>query len=310
MNITLRQVQAFLAVAELGSFSRAAERLGISQPVLSIHVRELEKQLGLRLLDRTTRRTVVTDGARDFERAIRATIEQFNEVVKIAADVARARFGRLCIAAPPTFSTIIMAPAIAEFRSAYPEIQIVLLDTLEAIEGVVANGRSDLGIGTFSSTEDTVDRTLLMKDKLCAIVAKKSSVALKQTIDWDELDGLPLIGLSNESGLRRLVDSSFEQAGVSPAYKFTLSSIDTTLSFVEADLGVAVLPSYVLALRDNRSIVAVELISPTVTREISIITRRGRSITPAAQKLISIIRKWIRLSFPGTPPDTSPMEIC
>ena len=309
MNITLRQVQAFLAVAELGSFSRAAERLGISQPVLSIHVRELEKQLGLRLLDRTTRRTVVTDGARDFEQAIRTTIEQFDEVVKIAADVAKARSGRLCIAAPPTLSTIIMAPAIAEFRSAYPEVQIVLLDTLEAIEAVVANGRADVGIGTFSSTEDTVDRTLLMKDKLCAIVAKKSSLASKPAIDWGELDGLPLIGLSNESGIRRLVDSSFEQAGLSSAYKFTLGSINTTLSFVEVDLGVAVLPSYVLALRGNRSIVAVELISPTVTREISIITRRSRSITPAAQKFISIIRKWIRLSFLGTPPDTSPTEI-
>ena len=202
-----------------------------------------------------------------------------------------------------------MAAAIAEFRSAYPEVRIVLLDTLEAIEDVVANGRADLGIGTFSSTEDTVDRTLLMKDKLCAIVVRKSSLALKPTIDWGELDGFPLIGLSNEGGLRRLVDSSFEQAGLSPAYKFTLSSINTTLSFVEADLGVAVLPSYVLALRDNRSIVAVGLISPTITREISIITRRNRSITPAAQKFISIIRKWIRLSFRGTRPETSPMEI-
>lgn len=306
MNITLRQIQAFLAVAELGSFTRAADRLGMSQPALSQLVRELEGHIGLRLVDRTTRRTEVAESAVDFEHAVRNVILQLENVVKSAMDVATLRLGRLSVAAPPTFSSIIMPPAIAEFSQAHPGVQLVLVDTSEAIEELVAKGLVDLGLGTFSPEEEAVDRNVLMRDTLNVIVSRRSPLAASHRVEWSSLNGLPLVGLTVESGIRRLVDQSFAAMALEPSYAFTVQSINTALSFVDADLGVAILPSYAMTLRGDKNIVAIELGSPTVSRDISLIKRRGRSMTPAAKRFSEIIRKWTRIKFPGNVVERTP----
>lgn len=309
MNITLRQVQAFLAVAELGSFTRAAEKLGMTQPALSLLVRELEGHLGLKLLDRTTRRSQVADGAVEIEQSIRQAYAQMEEVVRRAGDIAALRSGTLRVAAPPTFSAAIMPWAISEFRRIYPGVDITLLDTLEAIEIVIEQDRADLGVGTFSPVETTFDRTLLMKDKLCVIAPADSALAQKSMVEWNVLNGMAKIGLSTESGIRALVDRALADAGIPGAYDFTVHSINTVLSFVESGLGIAVLPSYAMALRGARRIVAIELVNPVVSREISIVKKQGRSLAPAALKFIEILRKSFRLHFPSALPETSRGEI-
>src|SRR5690348_15305386 len=88
MNISLRQIRAFLAVAELGSFTEAGERLGLSQPALSLLVRQLETQLNLRLFDRTSRRTTLTSGGREFEQSVVKVVTDLDSAVAGARDLA------------------------------------------------------------------------------------------------------------------------------------------------------------------------------------------------------------------------------
>lgn len=298
MNVTLRQIQAFLAVTELGSFTRAADRLGISQPALSQLVRDLEAQLGMRLIDRTSRRTEVAANAIDFEQAMRGLMAQFSHVVTAAANLASLKDGRLCIAAPPTFSAIVMPPAIAEFKAAHPGVHLELIDTSDAIEELVSKGMVDLGLGTFSADLDAIDRTVLMRDSLKVFASPKSTIAKKKDVAWQDLAALPKIGLSLESGIRRLVDTIFARNGIDIDYVFTVRSIATVLAFVESGLGVAVLPSYALALKGERRIQALPLNNPSVDRDICLIKRRGRSLTPAAKRFSTTVRKWTRIAFP------------
>jgi DNA-binding transcriptional LysR family regulator len=310
MNVTLRQIQAFLAVTELGSFTRAADRLGISQPALSQLVRDLEAQLGMRVIDRTSRRTEVAANAIEFEQAMRTLMTQFSDVTAAAVNLASLRDGRLCVAAPPTFSAIIMPPAIAEFKAAHPGIHLELIDTSDAIEELVAKGLVDLGLGTFSPEIDAIDRSVLMRDSLMAFVSPSSSVAKMADVSWQDLAAQPKIGLTLESGIRRLVDTIFTSQGIGLDYAFAVRSIATVLAFVEAGLGVAVLPSYALVLGGARKIKAMPLIGPSVERDICLIKRRGRSLTPAAARFSSTVRKWTKLAFrdstgslPGEQPD-------
>lgn len=298
MNITFRQIQAFLATAELCSFTRAAERLGISQPALSLLVRELEAQLGMRLIDRTSRRTEVAANAVEFEHAMRSLMLQFSSVVTAAVNLASLKEGRLCIAAPPTFSAVIMPPAIAEFKRAYPGVHVELIDTSDAIEDLVANGLVDLGLGTFSAEMKAIDRTVLISDSLTVFVSPKSGLSDRKSITWQDLAGQPKIGLTPESGIRRLIDTIFINNGVDINYAFTVRSIATALAFVDSGLGVAVLPSYALALKGERPIKAMLISGPSVTRDICLIKRRGRSLTPAATRFSAIVKKWTRVAFP------------
>ena len=299
MNITLRQIEAFLAVADLGSFTQAADRLGVTQPALSLLVRELEEQLGLRLLDRTTRRTQVSQGAVDFEYAIRNAVSQFDLVIKSATDLASLREGRVVIAAPPTFSAVTMPPAIAEFRAMHPGVEVVLIDTSQAIEELVAKGLADLGLGTFSSDEAEVDRTILMKDPLRVVTSQRPPFSEMREIKWAELATQPIIGLTRESGIRRLVDHWSSSLGIELRYSFSVQSINTALSMVNSNLGIAILPSYAMALKGERNIQTLELTHPVVEREISLIKRRGRSSSPAAVKFSQVVRKWVRNQFPS-----------
>lgn len=299
MNVTLRQIQAFLAVTELGSFTRAADRLGISQPALSQLVRDLEGQLGMRLIDRTSRRTEVAINAVEFEQTMRALMTQFSEVMTAAANLASLKDGRLCIAAPPTFSAVVMPSAIAEFKKAHPGVRIELIDTSEAIEELVSKGVVDLGLGTFSPELDSIDRTVLMRDSLKAFVSPLSPIADSHSVTWQDLSGQPKIGLTMESGIRRLVDTIFSRHGIEIEYVFSVRSIATVLAFVEAGLGVAVLPTYALSLKGDRRIKAIPLDGPSVERDICLIKRRGRSLSPAATQFSSTLRKWTRAAFPG-----------
>ena len=113
MAITLRQIQAFLAVTEQGTFTKAAERLNMAQPALSQLVRDLERELGIRVLDRTTRRVELTEGGREFHGAALKIVQDLDTAVLNATGLAERRRGRIVVAVPPLLAAVIMPPTIS-----------------------------------------------------------------------------------------------------------------------------------------------------------------------------------------------------
>ncbi len=297
-NISLRQIQAFLAVAELGSFTRAAERLNMSQPALSLLVRQIEGELSLRLFDRTSRRTELTSGGREFEQVMRRLMADFDLAIDNATALASRKRGRLVIAAPPTFSAVLLPQAIAEFQGAFPGVQIVLRDTTDNITDLVRSGEVDLGVGTISPGEGEIDRKVLVRDTLMLICHATSDLSRLDRIGWRDLDGCPLIALTRESGVRHLVDTGYQRVGLEARPAFEVSSMNTALAFVEAELGITILPTYALALARSKATLAKPLVDPEVSREICAIFRRGRSLPPSGDQFVAILRRWARRSVP------------
>lgn len=301
MSVSLKQISAFLAVAENGSFTRAAEQIGMAQPALSQMVRDLEATLGLRLFDRTTRRVELTDGGREFRDAVGKVVDDLDFAVRSVRDLAGRRRGRISVAAPPLLATILLPTIIREFNTTHPYIQIVVLDVAPRnLAEYVRTGQADCGIGTFAPGEPNIERIHLARDSLAAFFPADTP-RLPPTMRWEDLGDRPLITLTPESGIRRLVELGFETARMPFSPAFEVTHVVTALSLVEAGLGYSVLPTYAIVEPRARSLVASTLVDPGISREIVLIHGSGRSLSPAVQAFIPVLQKYSRLLQPRPP---------
>src|SRR4051812_23779186 len=149
MNVTFRQLQAFAAVAAAGSFTRAAERLHVTQSAVSVLIRELEADLGIRLFDRTTRRVEITEAGIDFRAGAEKLIADMEHAVRHTHDLVERKRGRITVAAPPLLAAAFLPRTIQAFQRAYPGIRVALIDVpTDQIVSRVKSGEADLGVGT------------------------------------------------------------------------------------------------------------------------------------------------------------------
>jgi DNA-binding transcriptional LysR family regulator len=299
VKITIKQIESFLAVAELGNFSRASKRLNVAQPALSQAIKDLEAELAVRLFDRTTRRVELTDAGREFRNSAAKALEELEHAVESVHELAERRRGRLRIAAPPLLAAVVLPQAIAEFQKRYPGISVQLADVgTEQIIDSVRNGKADCGLGTFSPAEEGIERVPLVRDSLMLFCDHRSLFNGAISVPWRELEDQPLITLTRDSGIRLLVEVGFEAAEIAlkPAYEVT--QVTTAIALVEAGLGVAVLPTYALAAARYRKVVGKLLTDPNISREVSLIHATGRSVSPAVSAFATIVRRYAQQLTP------------
>lgn len=298
MNITIRQIEAFLAVAQLGGFTRAAERIHLTQSGISVLIRELEVQLKVRLFDRTTRAVQLTEAGKEFFPFAEKAMAELQTALDNTQDLLAKKRGRLILAAPPLIASHLLPPVVAKFREKYSGVTIVLKDLLaDEILLRVRSGEVDFGIGTFHRLDDELTSTSLIADSLILVCPKGHPLAKKRRVNWKDLAGHPLISLDRHSSLRHLVDSTLEAAGCLDVPAHEVSFITTAIGMVEAGLGIAVLPSYVLLSTRHSNVNTHRIAEPTVSREISIISKRGRSLSPAAESFTDFARQYIKSSL-------------
>ena len=190
MNITLRQIQAFRTVAEFGSFTRAAERLNLAQPALSLSIRDLERELSLKLFDRTTRRVELTGAGREFLQSADKLLADLDRAVRNAQDLSERKRGRIVVAAPPLLAAMIVPAAIAEYNKAFPGIDVGLVDARnDQILEKLRSGEADCAIGTFDERADGIRREVLAQDALALFCAPSSALAKHKRVRWRDLEG-------------------------------------------------------------------------------------------------------------------------
>lgn len=291
MNVTLRHLRAFLAVASEGGFRTAAARLRIGQPALSLLVRDLEQEIGVTLFDRTTRRVEITAAGRDLRARVEKVMGDLDLALHDMRELGSRQRGRVVVCASPLLATVMLPNAIAAFRKRHPGVQVVLVDArTDQIVDKVRTGEADLGVGTFAEGEPGIDRVPLSQDRLMLFCDPRSDLARRTRVTWADLDGRDLITLTRESGIRLLVEVGLHahKRQASPAYE--VSQVTTAIALVEAGLGVAVLPTLARAGISNGAVVARPLDSPEITREIVAIRASGRSWSPAAESFVAVLK--------------------
>jgi DNA-binding transcriptional LysR family regulator len=299
MNITLRQLHGFKAVADLGTFTAAAHRLKVAQPALSLNIRDLESELGAKLFDRTTRRVELTAAGREFLQSVDKLIVDLERAVQNARDLADRKRGRLVVAAPPLLAALIVPGAVADYRKRFPAIEVSVIDAQTTIiVDKVRSGEADCGIGTFAEAEDGIRRDVLFEDALMAWCPAQSQFARSSRLAWKDLPAGQLITMTRDSRIRFLVDQAYQSIGqtVRPAYE--VSHMTTAIMMVEAGLGVAVLPAYVWGFARAFNVVSKVLSEPEVRREVAIIQASGRSLSPAAEAFLTYLGKRAHAALP------------
>ena len=286
MNISTRQLRAFLALAEQRSFTRAAALTHLSQPAFSALIRSLEEALEQRLFDRSTRHVEFTTEGRAFEVSARRVLAEFDGAIEGARDYAARRRGRVSIALLPSLAAGWLPQVLAEFNAACPGIELGVTDVLsEACIEQVRSGKADFALAATRADTPELRAELFCTDAFHLVCPAGHRLAKAKAKDLRarDLADVPFIHLSRTSSVRQYLD-----AAVHPLQMNTLMEVDqlaTVMGMVRAGLGISVVPSLTLFHFQVSGIATRPLAWPGLTRRIYLVRRRDRSLSLAAQSL-------------------------
>jgi DNA-binding transcriptional LysR family regulator len=290
LKFDLADLQAFSAVANLGSFRAAAEAIHLSQPAFSRRIDKLELALGVKLLDRTTRRVNLTTVGRDFARKAQQILDDLDGMLLGVEDVAFNRAGLVTIACVPSATRYFLPQVVQRFHAQYPKIRIRIHDAhANEVLTVVAQGEADFGINFIGRQEADIEFKALMQERFVLACRREHPLAKKRSVKWSELSPYDFMSVGKSSGNRLLMDLALANVPDRPQCVFEARHVQTLLGLVEAGLGIAAVPQLAMATDASTSLVAVPLTHPVVNRQLGLITRRGRSLSPAAAHLYQFI---------------------
>jgi len=292
LNFGLNDLVAFRAVAELGNFRKAAESVHLSQPAFSRRIDKLEQALGVRLLERTTRRVELTAVGRDFERRVRHLLDELDSTLLGIRGVAPTRMGEVTVACVPSTVYYYLSQVIRRYHIDSPKVRVKVYDAgaNEAL-AAVARGDADFGLNFMGAQEGDLDFTPLIEERFVAACRRDHPIARMRRVTWSQLSAYDYIAVSRRSGNRLLLDQALVGVAGLPQSIYETQHVTTMLGLVEAGLGVAAVPSMAMPGADHPLLMSVPLVEPTVTRKIGLIRRRGRSLSPAAQRLFGLFRE-------------------
>jgi DNA-binding transcriptional LysR family regulator len=263
MNITSRQLKAFLLTARYQSFSRAADQLFITQSGMSVLVRGLEAQLGFRLFERTTRKVSLTEfGSRFLPIANRSLIELESAAADIGRSACAAR-GVLTLGAAPFVAAYILPPAIAAYALRDPQLHVRLIDAEAARLGdMVQSGELDAALTALHHVAPDTRRTLLVRFTLVLAASRQAAPSLPHEVRWSDIAHRQLIGFPPKHPIRELVDEQLRRAGRHTPPDLMCNYLDTQIAMVESGAGVAVVPSFVGQACAKRGIPTHPIVNP------------------------------------------------
>ena len=290
MDVNLRQVRAFLAVVSAGGFTRAAELMHISQPALTVRVKQLEDQIGLRLIDRGGRSLELTAEGREVYPVLQKIIRDFDAAIADIKAYTHSEQGVLRIAALPSFCTGPLASSFVEFKLHNPRAVFILKDAVgRRIAAMVRDEEVDFGVGVQDVLDAELDYVPLCEDRLMLVCPGGHPLLARDRLDLQDIAAFPVIALTADTSVRRMVDAAFEARGLTlnPACEATYMA--TAVSMVRAGLGVTILPSSAVEINLYTDIVARRIGELDLIRKIFIIRRRNAPLRPHAQAMFNAL---------------------
>ena len=290
--ISLRQLRAFVAVAQTHSITKAAQRLHLSNSALSSLVSSLEAELGVRLFDRTTRSLALSEAGRELLPTVEQVFGSLDTALDDLRQFSQRRHSRFALATSPLLAATLMPTLLAAFRKQQPDVQIDLWDLpVGEIAQAVRSGQADVGICTADSHTPDLASTTLYQDRLVWCCLPDHPLARRRAVRWEEIAGEPLAVLRPGSGLRTLVEQGFAQIGTPIKQAFEVTQVSTAVGLVEAGLAASVLPSYALASTRSQGVRGIALTEPVMERNIVALTLPVRQLPPACDAFLALFRE-------------------
>ena len=247
MNVQLRQIEAFLALVDAGTFSEAARRFGLSQPAFSAMIARMEEEIGVRLFDRTSRSVSLSKEGRIFLPKARNLERNWTEVFDQMADLAEARAGRVTVAALPSLAAGLLSDVAVSFARSHPGVRLDLRDVLhEEVVALVRSGRADFGLSVAPAEDSGIGFQPFLEDAFVAILPRDHALCALPRLTWEDLCAHPLIMMSKATSVRRLIDATLAAAGRETRFLLEVNHLATIAGLVTSGYGVSALPALCL----------------------------------------------------------------
>jgi len=293
MNITIKQLQAFVAVARSQSFAEACTLIHLSQPALSISIKNLEAAVGGKLLARSTRSVVLTPEGAEFLPVVQRLLEDWDRSLDDVHNLFALKRGKLDIAAMPTFASSLLPEILAEFHRLYADINVTIHDVIaENVVDMVRYGRVELGISFEPRDAQDLNFQPLFLDKFVAVLPPQHALLKKKKLKWSDLQTTAFIALQRPSSIRLLIDNSLLDRGIEITPDFEAHQLASIGRMVSIGLGISVVPTLSSGQMEEMGAACRPIVSPVIMRNVGLITRKRYPLSVASQAMMDVIDVW------------------
>ncbi|MBH3261327.1 LysR family transcriptional regulator [Serratia marcescens] len=291
MNYSLKQLRVFVAIARHGSFSRAGEAIGLTQSAVSHSVKELEAEVGVRLLDRTTREVALTGAGLRLANRVERLLDELQAALLDARSFGVQRSGTVRVATSQTISAHLMPQCIAAGEREYPEIRIMLRDQAQQqVLHSVRNAEVDFGIVVDPVQAVDLECEAVLHEPFLLLCRDDHPFAAQPAVRWSALNGCRLVLQDYASGSRPLIDSALRQQGVEAQVVQEIGHPATLFPMVAEGIGISIFPALALPLPEGGRL-RVRRLVPEINRALMLVRRKNRSLTPAAEAIWQVARQ-------------------
>ncbi|MBB1580594.1 MULTISPECIES: transcriptional regulator CynR [Serratia] len=287
----LRHIRYFLAVAELGNFTRAAEALHVSQPTLSQQIKQLEETLGTPLFDRSGRTVRLTDAGMAWMRYARLALQDLEAGTRAIHDVATLERGNLRLAMTPTFTAYLVGPVIDDFYRRYPGVSVSIHEmTQDRIEALLAEDRLDVGIA-FSQAQsvDIVAEELFTESLNMMVGAQHPLVQQREPLSAQVFEQQPLVLLSEDFATRQFIDDYCRRQGIRPRVAMEANAIGAIIEIVRRGQLATLLPAAVA--QENPQLHTVRLNEVMPARRAVLLQRKDAYRSAASRAFVEVLHQ-------------------
>ena len=288
MNISIRQLSAFISVADNGSFTRASEQMHLTQSAVSGLIKELESSLGIVLFDRTTRQLSLSVVGHHLLPQARRILNEMQLFENEASSLTSLAQGQVRLAVSQ-FAASSMPAVIAQFAKAYPDISVSLLDcSAENVLEHIQNIEVDLGVGTergFTEPDDDISADLLYQLPFCVVIPDNHALAQKSEVIWQDLVDTPLITLQGPFIEQVTAELDEEIASHIQQARYKVNFMSTALEMTRQGFGITLCLPYMPEVIDWVSANGLQmrpLAQPVKMRRFFIYQRSSRALSPAS----------------------------
>jgi LysR family carnitine catabolism transcriptional activator len=288
LNVSTRQLRAFVSLAAMKSFTRAAEQTHLSQPAFSALIRALEEAVGTRLFDRDTRKVELTAEGQLFLDGATRLLRDFENAMTDLGEHAARRRGRVALAALPALAAGWLPDVLAAFRARHPGIELDIADVLseDCVDRVRA-GRADFALAAVRASAPELRTDPFCADRFHLVCRRDHPLAAKRRPTLADVAGHPFVHLARTSSVRQHIESAVWPAQMNRVME--LEQLSTVAGMVRAGLGVTVVPMLTLFHFGHPDLVTRALHAPGLQRDIFVIRPRDRSLSAAAQALFEYL---------------------
>ena len=292
MDLNLRDIRAFVTVAHAGNFTRAAARLHLSQPALTVQIRRLEEIVGARLFDRNSRSVALTQTGRELLPLLQRSLDDMERVLRDARALGDGSSGTVRLACLPTFAASALPDLIQAFRKRVPHAQFQIRDVVAStVNALVRNEEADIGLTGGDTFDAALEVLVEGADRLVVVCPKDHALARKRRVSVSDVAASPLVLTAQGTSVRSVVDAALEQAGCAPEIACEPTYMMTAVAMVRGGLGVTILPATAREVLAERDLIAKPIDDPAFVRPIALIKKRGRTLPRVAEDFVTLIAK-------------------